>query len=247
MPSLKQVIEQRDTRIGRGFDYAVQGLIVLSLVAFSVETLPDLGPVARRWLNVGEAVIVGLFTIEYLAWAWVATPTRRYIFSFYGLVDLCAILPFYLTAGIDLRSVRALRLLRLFRLFKLVRYSAAMRRFHTALLLAKEEIVLFLCLTLILLFLAAVGIYHFEHEAQPEAFASVFHSLWWAVATMTTVGYGDVYPITVGGRVFTFFVLLMGLGVIAVPTGLVASALTQARRLEAEEKNADGGDEARRD
>jgi voltage-gated potassium channel len=80
------------------------------------------------------------------------------------------------------------------------------------------------------LYLSAVGIYFFEHQAQPEQFKSVFHCLWWAVATLTTVGYGDVFPITAGGRIFTFFVLMVGLGIVAVPAGLVASALSQARR-----------------
>ena len=85
---------------------------------------------------------------------------------------------------------------------------------------------------MILLYVAAVGIYYFENEVQPEAFASVFHSLWWSVITLTTVGYGDVYPVTIGGRVFTFVVLLIGLGIIAVPPGIVASALSEARKAE---------------
>jgi len=85
---------------------------------------------------------------------------------------------------------------------------------------------------LLLLYLAAVGIYYFEHDAQPETFASVFHSLWWAVATLTTVGYGDVYPMTAGGKLFTFIVLLIGLGVVSVPAGLVASALSKAREMD---------------
>jgi len=88
---------------------------------------------------------------------------------------------------------------------------------------------LFSCVAAIMLYLSAVGIYYFENAAQPEAFKSIFHSLWWAVATLTTVGYGEVYPITIGGKVFTFFVLMLGLGVVAVPTGLVSSALSQAR------------------
>ena len=88
---------------------------------------------------------------------------------------------------------------------------------------------------MILLYLAAVGIYYFENPAQPEQFASVFHSLWWAVTTLTTVGYGDVYPVTVGGRVFTFLVLMLGLGVVSVPAGSVASALGKARELEEDE------------
>ncbi len=83
-----------------------------------------------------------------------------------------------------------------------------------------------------MLYLSAVGIYYFEHQAQPEQFKSVFHGLWWALATLTTVGYGDVYPITVGGKLFTFLILMIGLGVVAIPTGLVASALSQARNEE---------------
>jgi voltage-gated potassium channel len=114
----------------------------------------------------------------------------------------------------------------------MARYQKAMKRFKTAFSMAREEIVLFLFLTLILLYLSAVGIYYFEREAQPEEFASVFHSLWWAVATLTTVGYGDIYPITAGGKVFTFFMMIIGMGIIAVPAGLVASALTKAKEME---------------
>ena len=91
----------------------------------------------------------------------------------------------------------------------------------------KEELFLFLILSSFLLFLSAVGIFYFENPAQPEVFASVFHSLWWAVATLTTVGYGDIYPITVGGKIFTSIMLFIGLGIVAVPTGLIASALTK--------------------
>lgn len=149
-------------------------------------------------------------------------------------MDLAAILPFYLGTGVDLRSIRTLRLLRLFRILKLARYSAAVRRFHRALAMAKEEIILFLTATAILLYLGAVGIYYFESEAQPERFGSVLHCLWWAVATLTTVGYGDVYPVTSGGKVFTCLILLVGLGFVSVPAGLVASALGRARQMEDE-------------
>lgn len=118
---------------------------------------------------------------------------------------------------------------RLFRLLKLGRYTAALLRFYRALLIAREELALFGTMAVILLYLSCVGIYQFEHAAQPEVFASVFDGLWWALCTLTTVGYGDVYPLTAGGKLFTFFILLIGLGLIAVPVGLVASALTQAR------------------
>lgn len=232
MPSLKDVIEQDDTLLGRAFDLCIQLLIVLSLIAFSIETLPDLSPIIRHYLYIFEVVNVAIFTAEYITRLAVAGSKLRFATSFFGVIDLLAILPFFLSFGIDLRSIRAFRLLRLFRMFKLVRYSKAIRRFHRAFLIAREELVLFLFVTIILLYLAAVGIYHFEHDAQPETFKSVFHSLWWAVATLTTVGYGDVYPITVGGRIFTFFMLLIGLGVVSVPAGLVASALSKAREMD---------------
>ena len=107
-----------------------------------------------------------------------------------------------------------------------------MQRFHIAFGIVREEVVLFICFALFLLYLSALGIYHFEHQAQPEVFASVIHSLWWAVATLTTVGYGDIYPVTVGGKIFTFFILIIGMGIVAVPAGLVASALTKTREME---------------
>ena len=94
---------------------------------------------------------------------------------------------------------------------------------------AKEEVMIFFLATLILLYFSAVGIYYFEHEAQPDHFQSIFHSLWWAVATLTTVGYGDVYPVTAGGKLFTFLILMCGLGIVAVPAGLVAAALSKVR------------------
>lgn len=223
---------QRDDR-GRvlfgGFEYLFQTLIVLSLVAFAMETLPELSPRWRMGLHRFEVFTVAVFTMEYLLRLIGYRPRMSYAFSFYGAVDLLAILPFYLTTGLDLRSLRAFRLLRLFRLLKLVRYSAAMQRYHRAFLIAREELVFFGIISLIMLYLSAVGIYYFENEAQPEDFASVFHSLWWAVATLAAVGYGDVIPVTVGGKVFTFFVLVIGLGVVAVPSGLFASALSKAR------------------
>tara|TARA_R110002051_G_scaffold97990_3_gene168089 strand:+ start:44 stop:394 length:351 start_codon:yes stop_codon:yes gene_type:complete len=109
-----------------------------------------------------------------------------------------------------------------------MRYNKAIERFSRAISLAKEEVLLFLIVTLILIYFSAVGIYYFEHEVQPENFASIFDSLWWAIITLTTVGYGDVYPITVGGKVFTFFILMIGLGIVAIPTGIISSALTKS-------------------
>lgn len=232
MSKLKQIIERSDTPHGRSFDLFIQALIVISLISFSIETLPNISETMRTWLRCIEIFCVIFFSTEYVLRVYVATPRHKYIFSFFGIIDLVAVIPFYMGTGVDMRSIRMFRLLRLFRIFKLVRYNAAVRRFHRALIIAKEEIVLFIGVAVILLYLAAVGIYYFESDDQPDDFGSVFHCLWWAVATLTTVGYGDVYPITTGGRIFTFFILLIGLGVISVPAGLVASALAKARQME---------------
>ena len=235
---VKEIVEKNDSLLGRGFDFTIQGLIVCSLIAFALETLPDLSPAQRAGLQWFEIFTVTIFTVEYILRMVVADDKLRFATSFYGIVDLLAILPFYISIGVDLRSIRAFRLLRLFRAFKLVRYSQAIGRIHRAFLIAKEELVLFCSVTAIVLYLAAVGIYYCEHDVQPEAFGSVFDSLWWAVVTLTTVGYGDVYPVTLGGRIFTTIVLFVGLGIVSIPAGLVASALSQARSMEVDSSQA---------
>ncbi len=225
--TLKRIVEGTDTAAGRAFDISVQILILISLVSFSFETLPNLSSGVRHWLYVIEVGTVSLFTIEYGLRVLVADSRLRFIFSFYGMVDLLAVLPFYLSLGVDLRIVRVLRLFRVFRVFKMLRYTQAIERFKAAFREIREELVLYLMATGIVVFLASAGIWYFEREAQPDRFASVFHCLWWSIVTLTTVGYGDVYPVTIGGKVFTVFVLMAGLGIVAVPTGLLASALTK--------------------
>jgi voltage-gated potassium channel len=225
---IKSFVEFNDNKLSRWFAFFIQTLILVSIVTFSVETLPNLKTETRTILRIIEIFCVVVFTIEYILRIYVADSKPRFIFSFFGLIDLLAILPFYLSFGVDLRSLRALRFLRLFRVLKLVRYNKAMNHFIKAMSSAKEQIFLFIFITVILIYFAAVGIYYFENEAQPEKFTSIFDSLWWAIITLTTVGYGDVYPITVGGKVFTFMILLIGLGIVAVPTGIIASALTQS-------------------
>lgn len=162
---------------------------------------------------------------------------RKYPGSFAIVVDDLkgTIAPFYLPTGIDLRAVRMLRFFRVFRILKFVRYSRAVERFREAFLDIKEELVVYLLGTVTVVFLATVGIYYFENEAQPEAFASVFHAFWWAIVTLTTVDYGDVYPMTVGGKVFASMVLLLGLGIVSVPPALVASALIRKGMRRSEE------------
>jgi voltage-gated potassium channel len=172
---------------------------------------------------------VAIFTIEYLLRIYAAENRAKFVFSFYGIVDLLAILPFYLASAVDLRTLRLLRMFRLIRILKLVRYHEAIRRLGKAFYMAKEELIIFTLATLIFIFLSAVGIYYFEHAAQPDVYRSIFDSLWWAVTSLTTVGYGDMYPVTAGGKIFSFFVLMLGLGLVAVPTGIMAAALSSIR------------------
>tara|TARA_B100000212_G_C27355109_1_gene525484 strand:- start:26 stop:721 length:696 start_codon:yes stop_codon:yes gene_type:complete len=220
---IKNIIETQDSKTGYFLDIFIQVLIILSIVAFSIETLPNLSPTIIFYLDTFEFIAIVFFTVEYLLRFYVSDNKKKYIFSFYGIVDLIAIIPFYLPTSIDLRSVRAVRLLRLVKLF---RFNKSLTILKNSFQEIKSELILFSFITFILLYISSVGIYFFENSVQPENFKSIFHCMWWAVCTLTTVGYGDVYPITVGGKIFTTIVTLMGVGVIAIPTGLFASALT---------------------
>tara|TARA_B110000046_G_scaffold60782_1_gene68336 strand:+ start:2179 stop:2892 length:714 start_codon:yes stop_codon:yes gene_type:complete len=229
---IRKIVEDNSSIKGKIFDYLIQALILFSLVAFAISTLPNNTKETIQLLNVFEITCVVIFTIEYVLRIFVAEKPLKYIFSFYGIIDFLAIFPFYLRTAYDLRALRAFRVFRIFRTLKLIRYNKALNRFHVAAGIVKEEIILFLIITAIFIFLASTGIYYFENEAQPEIFTSVIHSGWWAVVTLTTVGYGDVYPITIGGKIFTFFILLIGVGIVTIPAGLVASALSKAREIE---------------
>lgn len=226
---LRNIVLHNDTTGGKVFDLFIQFLIFLSLITFALETIPDQSEEFYQNLRYIEVVTVAIFTIEYVLRVLLEEKRLGFIFSFYGIVDLFAILPFYVAVGLDLRTLRALRLLRLFKFF---RYSKTIRRMKNALAIAKQELILFFSLACILLYLAAVGIYYFEHAAQPEKFSSIFSSLWWSVATLTAVGYGDVVPITTGGRIFTFFILMIGLAIVAIPAGIIASAVNKAREMD---------------
>ena len=223
--------------LGR-WELPIELLVIANLIALAFETLPDLSPFWRQALWLFEVFCAAVYTVEYGIRLYLARPRLKYVTSFYGIIDLLAIAPFYMMTAFNLQAVRAFRLMRLLRLFKLVRYTQATHRFKRAFEIVRDDLVLFGITALIVLYLAAIGIFHFEHEAQPDKFTSVFDSLWWAVSTLTTVGYGDIYPITPGGRLFTFVVLVLGLGVIAVPSGLMASALSRVRAEEAAHREA---------
>ena len=230
--SIKSIVENPSTTPGKIFVFFIQSMIVLSIVTFSIETIPNLSATTRKILKTIEVVTVGIFTVEYIVRLAVADKKLRFAFSFFGIVDLLAILPFYLALGIDLRSIRAFRFFRLFKIFELSLFSRAITRYRKAFLYAREELILFGIISVIILFLSSVGIYYFESKAQPDTFSSIPDALWWSIVTLTTVGYGDAYPITAGGKIFTVFVLAVGLGTIAVPSGIMATALSEARHRE---------------
>jgi voltage-gated potassium channel len=179
-------------------------------------------------LNLLEIFFVGVFTIEYFIRIYFSEKKIKFLFSFYGIIDLLAILPFYLSLGFDLRTIRAVRFIRVFRLLKLTRYNKAVNFLSDAFRESKEELLVFSFLASALLYLTSVGIYYFERDLQPEEFGSVPQSLWWSVVTLTSVGYGDVTPISTAGKIFTSIILFLGIGLISVPSAILVSAFSKA-------------------
>lgn len=157
------ILEDNTTKKGRYFDYFIQSLIFLSLVSFSLDTLPNLYEEFRHFLDGFEVFSIIIFSVEYLLRVYVSKKPYKYIFSFYGLIDIIAILPFYLNTFLDLRFLRAFRVFRVFRALKLMRYNKALNRFNLAFKIVKEEIILFFMVTLVLIFITSAGIYFFEN------------------------------------------------------------------------------------
>ncbi len=204
----------------------IQFLILASAVVFVLESDSE-DPHAPHFIFL-DSVFFGLFSIEYILRVYIEPRKRDFIFSFYGIIDLLAILPsLFLVPGF--RVLRILRFLRIFRIFKATRFILAVDRLTEALNEIRRELLALVILSLMLVYLAACGIHYFEREKQPEQFGTILDSMWWAIVTLTTVGYGDVYPETPGGKFFTALVTLIGVGLVAIPSGLLASVLTEAR------------------
>ena len=229
---LNEVVNGNSSAPSKVFHSLVLIMVLVALASFSLDTVGSMTPEQERTLEIVELFCVGFFTLEYLLRIWVAPSRFKYLFSFHGIIDFITIAPFYIALGFDHRPLRALRLLRVFAVLKLLRYSVSLDRMVRAFHIGKGELGLFLGLSVFVIYLAAVGIYYFESTAQPDSFSSIPASLWWAVVTLTTVGYGDMYPVTAGGRAFTFIILFVGLGLVAVPAGIISSALSEARRQE---------------
>ncbi len=222
---LNAILEGSDRQWGPLAQKVIATLIVASAAIITVESMPAVAGALGQWLRLAEFVFLAAFLTEFLLRLYAAPRALDYLFSFWGIVDFLACIPALVFLWPDLQSLRVVRILRLLRLLKLLRIGRAFDKLANAVHSVRHEIAVVMLVAVLMLYLAAVGIYHFERAAQPENFGSIPESLWWALATLTTVGYGDVYPITAGGRIFTGLVLLIGLGIVALPTGLLTSAL----------------------
>ncbi len=210
-------------------------LIVGSLAAYTVSTLPDLDEMERMIAMRIELVISAIFMAEYIVRLTTSPKPLRYMTSFMGIVDLLATLPMIALVGPELMVARSLRLLRLFRMVRIARYVVAADRLKQIARDTRDDLILFGSLSSALIFIAGVVMHLLEKTAQPEAFGSVVHGIWWAIVSLTTVGYGDVYPITAAGKVVASVIVLAGVGIVAVPAGLVAGAVVKARETSKEE------------
>ncbi len=224
--------------VSRAFDIFILCLISLNVLAVifgTVDSVQERHGALLRWF---EIVSVGIFTIEYAGRVWSCVTTREYAGAVRGrlrfatrgmsLIDLLAIAPFYLPfLGLDLRFVRVLRLMRVVRVAKVGRYYSSLSLIAVVLKKKKEELVLTTALMLILLVLSASVMYYCEHGAQPEQFPDIPATLWWAVVTLTTVGYGDVFPVTTVGRLVASVIAVLGIGMFALPTGILGAGFVE--------------------
>ena len=222
-------------RLARTVEGAIAALILVNVAALVLESIEGVRTSFGTALLAIEIATVAIFTVEYLLRAWSITAARdyqrpvmgrlRYALTFFALVDLISILPLYATfVGANLKVVSAVRMLRL---FKLARYSSAMQSLIAVFVGKRREVFAAMLILVSLLLLASCGIYLAEGDAQPEAFGSIPQSLWWSVVTVTTVGYGDVTPVTSVGKAFTGVIALLGVLAVALPTGIVSAGFIE--------------------
>ncbi len=232
-------------------DYFITGLIFLNIVAIILETYEGLYGEYKTYFRAFEVFSVVVFTVEYILRVWIADLTHKaktgfkarlkYIFSPVGITDLLAIIPFYLPflVKFDLRELRALRLIRLFRIFKIAHYSHSMRIVGRVLRAKKYELIVTVFATGILLLLSSSLMFNIEHQENPDVFPNIGTSLWWAVATLTTIGYGDIVPQTGWGQFMAAMTALFGIGLVAIPTGIISTGFIEEIQKKGEEDDPD--------
>ncbi len=218
----------------RIFDLAIMILIITNAAAIVLETLPELQPYEPYFLAF-EILVTVVFTVEYVLRVYACTENSRYahplwgrlryMVSFQAVIDLLAIAPFYIPLFLspELTMLRLLRLFRFLRLLKLGRYSQSVLLFTNVARRKLPDLLLGLSVLFVAVLFAATIMYHFEQPAQPDKFASILHAMWWAVITLSTVGYGDVAPMTVPGKIVGAFIAILGIGMFAIPAGILSS------------------------
>lgn len=231
------------------FDGAIIVLIIINVVLVVLDTF-QLPTIFIKLSGLIEVISVIIFSIEYLMRVWTSDylypdykpfiSRLRYIFSFMALIDLLAILPFYIPflIPVDLRILRTLRIIRLIRIFKINRYTTALFTIGEVLNKKKQQLLSSIFIVFLLMIISSVLMFNIENGAQPDKFTNAFSGLWWAVATFTTVGYGDIYPITVIGKILSGVIALLGIGLVAVPTGIISAGfMEQLEKGKTEQKN----------
>ena len=233
---LRIIIFEADTAAGRRFDVALIALILLSVLTVMLDSVPQIHAKYGQWLYVAEWTFTLLFTVEYLTRLWCIEHSWNYAKSFYGLVDLLSVLPTYISLWLPgaqfFLAIRILRVLRVFRVLRMVRYVGEAELIAQALAASRRKIIVFIASVLALMVIFGSLMYLVEGSSNP-AFASIPHSIYWAVTTMTTVGYGDITPTTPLGQSLASLIMIMGYGIIAVPTGIVTLELNEANRRQA--------------
>jgi voltage-gated potassium channel len=227
------------SRINLVFDYSIMILILLNVVAIVLESVPSIQSSIGRYLTGFEIFSVVIFTIEYLLRIYVSDLTHpsdrkiksifKFIFSTYGLIDLAAVAPFYLPflIRVDLRFLRILRLMRFLRVLKINRYNRSLNLIWKVIKEKRTEFAITLFITFIILLISSFLMFYIEGEVQPDKFPNIIACLWWAVATLTTIGYGDVYPVTAMGKFISGLIAIIGIGLVALPAGLVTAGFME--------------------
>jgi len=227
---LHEIIYEADTPNGKLFDILLLILILASILLVMLESVKEIDLQYHFWLNVGEWIVTILFTIEYIARIVSVKKPWRYIFSFYGIIDLLSTLPKYLSLILvgthALVAIRALRLLRIFRILKLARYLGASNQLTSAIKASRAKILVFIFTVVIIATIFGTIMYLVEGEE--NGFSSIPRSVYWAIVTLTTVGYGDIAPQTALGQLISTVIMILGYGIIAVPTGIISAEYSRS-------------------